>query len=129
MGHYSPASFLNPVETARAAGRGVTGIARTAAEIAAQSAATALEPIGRAAQVAGEGQKRALGFLEIQTEEFRSFVDRQGNRVLIGETILVVGVLAGLGLLAWTLVKSEGARSAAGTGVRMIAAKSATRGY
>ena len=128
MGHYSPASFLNPVETARAAGGGVTALARTAAEIAAQSVATGLSPIGRAAEVAGEGQKRAITFLQTETKDWRDWFDNQGNKVLVGETILVVGILGGLGLLVWYLANSENARRAAYAGGKMLAVKAASRG-
>ena len=117
MAYYSPLTFLNPIEAGKAAGRALPAISRGAIDAAAEGIATATAPVaGGLARVAeaGEGVSENIGKTIRDTT----------TKVILYETVVVVGVLGVLGIAAWFFSRSPEARA----GAKLLAVKAATRG-
>ena len=121
MAMISPITFLNPIETARAAGRGVGVISRSAVETAAKGIAISTAPMA-------EGIARGVEAAEGISENVARTIQDTSKKILIGQTVFVVGAVALAAVAAWFFSRSPGARSAVATGAKLLAVKAATRG-
>ena len=112
--------FLNPLTLPGRAVKGAGIVAGGITDTAARGVAVATEPL---ASAAGD----VAGFMSVAVREAGETIRDTSRKVLIGEIIVVGGIVATAAIAAWYFSRSPEARSntwsALGTGTKLLLTK------